>query len=282
MIKLVAYWAAIIAAVLIGYATTHVFDVSNQTMSLIILAATFFVVSFHSNWRISSLEERVIHKSYSDVKLAIEKGERHKPQHNQPKSLIDGGAVKSRITAAHEILFDDFRWFGVLLDSDFRGEIGWAIEEINDTDIREFEGPDVGRQYRVYYNACRMGTIEVAVGGHEWLSRPEAFAQNRQARVEVRLDYLRFVSFEAAHGLIYSIALYIGSFGDDGEAARSKAAGIATAALTGHLWESVRKPNIDMYFNFRMNGPYELLRRATDQWEAKGVDLSEKLGGDQL
>lgn len=278
MIKRVAYWAAIIVVVLIVYAATHVFDVSNQTTSLVILAITFFVVSFHSDWRISSLENRVIHKSYSDVKLAIEKGERHKPQHKQPKSLIDGGAIQSRITAAHEILFDDFRWFGVLLNSDVAE--AWAVEELNDTYIRQFEGPEVGRQYQVYYNACRMGTIEVTVGGYEWFSRPEAFAQNRQARVEVKLDYLRFVPFEAAHSLIYSIALYTGSFGDDGEAARSKAASIATAALTGHLWESVRRPHIDMRFEFRTEGPYELLRHGTDHWKAMGVDLFENSGGD--
>lgn len=277
MIKLVAYWAAIIVVALVAYAVKHAFDVSNQAMSLAIFAIVLIIIIFHFDRRISLLENRVIHKSYSDVKIDIEKGERHKPQHKQPKSLIDGGAIKSRITAAHEILFDDFRWFGVLLNSDVAE--AWAVEELNDTDISGFEGPRAGRRYQVYYNACRMGTIEVTIGGFEWYSR-EAFAQNRQARVEVELDYLRFAPFQDAHSLIYSIALYIGPCGDDGEAARSKAASIATAALTGHLWESVRKPDIDMRFSFRTEGPYELLRRGTDHWKAKDVDLFEKLDGD--
>jgi hypothetical protein len=211
--------------------------------------------------------------------LAIEEGERHKPQHKQPKSLIDGGAVQSFITAAHEVLFEDFSWFGAVLNRHVAE--AWAIEELNDTNVRGIEAPEVGRQYRVYYNACKMGKIQVTAGGHEWMFRPEAFAENRQAQVEIELNYLRFVPFYAAHSLISSIVLLVGPFGDDGEVTRSKAASVATAALTGHLWESVRNPDIDASFEFRTEGPYEHLRHTTDDWKANGIDPFEKWGGDR-
>jgi hypothetical protein len=61
------------------------------------------MISFHFDKRLNALEERVVPKD-SGIKALIEEGERHKPQHRQPKSLIEGGAVKSFITVAHEVL----------------------------------------------------------------------------------------------------------------------------------------------------------------------------------
>jgi hypothetical protein len=279
MIKRAALWAAIFVAGLIGYAAKHTYGLSDQAMWLTLTAIGLIVVSFHFDGRMATLEERVIHKDYGGIKAAIEDGERHKPRHQQPKSLIDGGAVESFITAAHEVLFEDFRWFGAALNQHVSE--AWAIEELNDTDVRGIEAPEVGRRYQVYYNACKMGTMQVTVGGHEWIFRPEAFAENREARVEVELNYLRFVPFDAARSLINSIVLFVGPFGDDREGARSNAASVATAALTGHLWESVRNPDIDMSFEFRTEGPYELLRHTTDHWKASGIDPFEKWGGDR-
>ena len=59
-----------------------------------------------------------------------------------------------RITVAHEVLFEDFRWFGAVLNQHVAEP--WGIEELNDTNVRGIEAPDVGRRYQVYYNACRM------------------------------------------------------------------------------------------------------------------------------
>ncbi|RWP37984.1 hypothetical protein [Mesorhizobium sp.] len=279
MIKRAALWTAIIVAGLIGYAAKHAYGMSDQAIYLAVTAIGLVIVSFHFDRRMAALEERVIHKDYSGIKVAIQDGERHKPQHEPPKSLIDGGAVQSFITAAHEVLFEDFRWFGAVLNQHVAE--AWAIEELNDTDVRGIEGPEVGRRYQVYYNACKMGTMQVTVGGHEWIFRPETFAENRQAQVEIDLDYLRFVPFDAAESLISSIVLFIGPFRDDGEGARSKAASVAAAALTGHLWESVRSPDVDMSFEFGTEGPYELLRNTTDHWKANGIDPLLKWAGDR-
>ncbi|MEO5326185.1 hypothetical protein PV773_22985 [Mesorhizobium sp. CC13] len=279
MLKRILIWVAIIVVGLIGYAAKNAFGIADQTIWLTMLALMLVLVSFQFDGRLNALEERVIQKDYSGIKALIEEGKRHRPQHQQPKSLVEGGAVKSFITAAHEVLFEDFRWFGATLNQHIAEP--WAVEELNDTDVRGIEGPEVGRRYQVYYNACRMGTMQVTTGGHEWIFRPETFAENRQARVEVDLNYLRFVPYTDTHSLISTVALFIGKFGDDGDVARAKASAVATAALTGHLWESVRNPDIDMSFEFRTEGPYELLSDTTDHWKANGIDPFEKWDGDR-
>ncbi|RUW49791.1 hypothetical protein EOA32_21405 [Mesorhizobium sp. M1A.F.Ca.ET.072.01.1.1] len=279
IIKKIALWGTVIVVALIGYAAKHAYDVSDQTILLAVLIAWMTVGSFQFDTRIGALEERVIHKDFSAIRLAILEGERHKPKHDQPKSLIEGGAVRSFITAAHEVLFDDFRWFGAVLNQHLSE--GWAIEEINDTDVRSFDGPEVGRRYRVFYNACQMGTIQVTVGGSDWIFHPEEFADNRKARVGLELDYLRFVPFGAAHSLVTTLALYVGQFSHDSEGARERASTIANSALAGHLWESVRTPDIDTTFEFRSEGPYELLRHIVAHWKSSGIDPFEKWDGDR-
>jgi hypothetical protein len=278
MIKRIALWAALVGVTLITYTAKQALGISDQFTWLALTTIGLVAVSFHFDRRINAVEERVIHKDYSRVKAEIEEGKRHKPKHEQPTSLIDGGAVSSFINAAHEVLFDDFRWFGALLNQHVAE--AWAIEELNDTSVRGLDGPEVGRRYRVYYNSCKMGTIQVTVGGHEWIFHPEKFAEHRQARVEVELRYLRFVPYEDAHSLLSTISLFTSPFGE-GDEARSKAANLATAALAGHIWESVRNPDVDMTFEFGAEGPYELLRESTDHWKANGIDPLEKWEGDR-
>src|SRR5215210_5200506 len=117
--------------------------------------------------------------------------------------------------------------------------------------------PEVGRRYQVYYNACRMGTMQVTTGGAEAILRPETFTDNRQARVEIELSYLRFVPYDDVLSLISQIVLFIGHFDfEDGERSRTRARTEAVAVLAGHLWEAVRQSDIDPYFQFSTEGPY--------------------------
>ncbi|RWB65395.1 hypothetical protein [Mesorhizobium sp.] len=278
-IKRIAIGGAIAAAGLFGYLVLRSFGISEQTIVFVVLAAWGLLSIIQMEKRISVLEERVIHKDYSAIKSAIREGVRHKPKHDQPKSLADGGAIKSFITASHELLFDDFRWFGAVLNQHISE--GWAVEEINDTDVRGFDGPRVGRRYHVFYNAWKMGTIQVTIGGSDWISSPEEFAANRRAEVELYLDNLRFVPFDSAHSLVATLALYAGQSDQDYEKARKRAANIANAALIGHLWESVRNPDFDTMFEFRTEGPYEALRQLVAHWKANDVDPYKQWGGDR-
>lgn len=275
--KSVLIWAVSVTGVVIAYGAKNAFGISDLAFSIAWVGVLVVALYIHFSHRLTELEERVIHQDYSGIKAAI-RGERHAPLHQQPKSLIEGGALASFITAAHETLFEDFRWFGAMLNQHVAEP--WAIEELNDTSIDGTDGPEIGRQYQVYYNACKMGTMQVTVGGHGWIFRPETFPDNRLAYVEIELSYLRFVPYNDIHSLLSQIILFIGRF-EDGEAARARASEGSTAALTGHLWESVRNPEIDMSFEFTTEGPYDLLRKTVDHWKSGGIDPFREWGGDR-
>jgi hypothetical protein len=278
-IKGLLTWAAFICAGLIGYAVKNTYGIDDFTALIAVTAIWLVVISIHFDVRMNALESRVVHTEYKGIKAQIEEGERHKPNHKQPASLAAGGAVKSFITPADEILFDDFRWFGAVLNRHIAEP--WSIEELNNTDARGYDGPDVGRQYHIWYNACRMGRMQVTCGGQASM-QPERSAENILARVEIELNYLRFVPYHDALGLISEIALFIGSFDfEDGERSRVLARGEGAGALAGHLWEAVRQSDLDPQFEYSITGPYELLRQTVDHWMTHGIDPFEKWSGDR-
>ncbi|WP_087005363.1 hypothetical protein [Rhizobium sullae] len=220
----------------------------------------------------------MVRKEYSGIIAALG-GERHKPEHKQPASLAAGRAIASWITPAHEILFDDFRWFAALLNMQLTDP--WAIEELNDTNIRGFEGPEFGRRYQVWYNACKVGTMQVMMSFDGMLKRNN-FSENRSARVKLDLDYLRFIPYIDAGSLIYQIVLLVRDFDfTNGDASRAKARATAADALGGYLWEAVREPEFDPSFDFSIDGSCDLLRHVVDDWKKQGIDPMVKWGGDR-
>lgn len=116
MIRRVLIWAAIICAGLIAYVVKNAYSIDDYTVWLAVTAIWLIAISFHFDTRLNALEERVVHTDYSGIKAQIEEGKRHRPQHQQPTSLVAGGAIASWITPAHETLFEDFRWFGAVLN----------------------------------------------------------------------------------------------------------------------------------------------------------------------
>lgn len=278
MIKQVGIWVAIAAAWGIAFAAKEAFGISDYWMWLAVLAIVGIFITTSVEGRLARLEARVVHTDYSGVIKLLE-GERHIPRHQQPESLAAGGALKSFITPAHEMLFDDFGWFAAVLNKNVSDP--WAIEELNDTNVRGLESPEVGRRYRVWYNACEVGTMQVTAAGFSVLD-PEEFAKNRRARVDIQLRYLRFIQYEDAHSLISQVALFTQRFDfENGDLSRDKASAEAAHVLAGYLWEAVREPELDPYFEYAVEGPYDLLRHAVEHWRSHGVDPFERWGGDR-
>lgn len=96
-------------------------------MAIIVIVVLILLITMTIESRLLTLEARVIHKDYSGIIAQLE-GERHVPQHRQPESLAAGGAIKSWIRPEHETLFEDFQWFGAILNR-HRAD-PWSIEEL--------------------------------------------------------------------------------------------------------------------------------------------------------
>ncbi|SMD16426.1 hypothetical protein [Rhizobium sp. RU36D] len=276
MVKKFGIYVAIAAAWGVAYAAKEVFGISDTWMTISVIAVIGIIALVHFESRLQKLEERVLHKDYSGIISQLE-GERHVPRQDPPASLVAGGAIASWIRPQHQILFEDFRWFAAILNRHL-GET-WAIEELPDTNARGYDSPDIGRQYRIWFNACSVGRFQVTVGAG--LLSQDKSADRRSARLELELNYLRFIPYQEARGLLYEMALMIGSF-DRGnpEASRAKAQALAADALGGYLWEAVRTPEVDQSFDFIVEGSYDLVRDQTDHWVKHSFDPMAN-GGDR-
>ncbi|MGO8024149.1 hypothetical protein [Rhizobium leguminosarum] len=276
MIKKLGMWIAIVIAIGVLSAVQERLSVPNYIVGLAILGLGAIVIGFQIESRVRALEERVDRKDYSGIINQLN-GVRHKPRHQQPESLEAGGARASDIESAHHMVFEDFRWFGALLN---RHLPDWAIEELNDTRFRGDYGPAIGRRYNVWYRACQVGTIQVSKGSGRSLER-ERVKEERSARVELDLNYLRFIPYQVAHNFVYQIALLIGAYDfEDGRVSRAKADAAAAGSLGGHLWEVVRKPESGPCFDFYVDGPYDLLKHTFDHWKTQGLDPMVEWPGD--
>lgn len=276
MIKRFGIYIAIAAAWGIAYVAKEAFGISDLWMTVGVIAVIGIVILTHVESRLQKLEERVIHKDYSGI-IAQLAGERHVPRQDPPASLAAGGAIASWIRPEHQTLFHDFRWFAAILNRHLADP--WAIEELPDTNARGYDSPDIGRQYRVWYNACKVGRFQVTLGCGVLLSQGKS-ADKWSARLELELSYLRFIPYQDARGLLYELALMVGSFDrNNADACRSKAQAIAADALGGHLWEAVRMPDVDPSFDFIVEGSYDLVRDQTDHWVKHGFDPIASGGG---
>ncbi|TAU55735.1 hypothetical protein ELI43_24360 [Rhizobium leguminosarum] len=278
MLKKHGTWIALVALWGIIWAAQKVFAIPDQMIWIVTIMFFVAVGIYHFESRLQVLEERVVRKDYNGILQEL-KGERHIPKHQQPESLAAAGAIKGWTKEPHEILFDDFRWWAPVLNQNVSDP--WSIEEINDIELRGYDGPAYGRKFHVWYNACEVGRMQVAVGGFRIL-KPEAFADDRCARVDLELSYLRFIPFDDATSLISTLALFIKPFDfDNTELSHEKARAAASDVLAGYLWDAVRLPDVERDFDYKLEGPYSLLRHTVEHWKKSGIDPMVKWQGDR-
>lgn len=278
MAKQVGTWIAVALGWGLVLAAKEFFGISDFAMWLALIAIIGVVVSYNLESRLRNVEEKVVHPDYRGI-IALLEGERHKPQHKQPESLESGGAVVSFITPEHRVIFEDFRWFAAVLNMHLADP--WAIEELDDTNIWNEAGPEMGRKYAVWYNACKVGTMHVTVGSGALLQQDRSEGE-KSAFLDLKLNYLRFIPYRDAHHLLYELSIMVGRFDrQNADLSRAKASAIASDALAGHLWEAVREPETDPFFDFTVEGSYDLLIGQTDHWKRSGIDPVLKWGGDR-
>jgi hypothetical protein len=219
-----------------------------------------------------------LRQDYAGIIKQIERGERLPPHHHPPRSIRDSG-FESFITPVHEVWFEHFRWFGVMMNQ--KTSEPWCIEELPDTLVRDHmaDMPEIGRRYKVFYNSADMGTLEVlpAEAGLKGLGEWEL---SPMGRAILQLDHLQFAPWDDARSLVAAVEVLMGPY-DEPDAAWERAIGAANAALSGHLWEVVRVPDVAVAFYHAVYGPYDDVRRLNAHWESLGIDPMEKWAGDR-
>ncbi|GEM_PF-5729168 len=250
-------YLAIAAVWATAYVAKEAFGVSDIWMSIGMLIFMLLLLGFHVEARLQKLEARVLHNDFSHV-IAQINGELHVARHRPSESLIAGGAVASRIRPEHENLFEDFRWCGKFLNEDVGRP--WVIEELPSTDAGGYDGPEAGRMYDVWYNACKVGRIRITLAG-PWYFSERKSADNLSARLELDLNHLRFIPYSDACHLLKTLVVMIKYFDrDDPKTTQASAKTLVVDALSEHLWETVRSPDLPRVFNFEIKGPYNYLR----------------------
>ena len=224
-----------------------------------------------------------LRRKYASVIKQIE-GERHVPRHDRPES-IHGRRSFSRVTPAHEVVFEDFEWFGTQMNH--LTSHAWAVEETPETLIDDppDEPPDLGRTYKVFYGAAQLGRLQITAVHQSHFTNPsgsrlerkERFRKERSARALVELEYLN-CPYPDASNFIAAVERLLGR---SDEAASARAMSAAVAALTGYLWEAICVDDVAGTFYHRTEGPYEWLREETDHWRAVGIDPFERWNGDR-
>lgn len=228
----------------------------------------FLGIALYFAYRLSEIEERLQLLDHSKLVEKLSDGRRRTPSHQRPESLRSGGAPNFSISPVDESVFADFNWFGAALNRHFEN---LSVEELNDTAVRNYDSPGAGRRYAVFYKENKIG--EMQVQATPTLSS-EAKDGSIYADVDLDLHSLQFLPYADAFTLIFNILRYIEPWapGEGWEGAlRIKAA----AVLVEPLWEGARL-GVNARFNYRVSGPYDLLRMTTEHWKANGINPFEQ------
>lgn len=202
------------------------------------------------------------------------------PSHEIPVNILGSGTQFTSFRhPGHDVFFEDFRWFQTIMNRQTTDP--WCIEEVADTHIRDMraDSPELGRRYRIYYNSCEFGSLQVHPSGMGVLDA-ERFKREREAWAILDLRYLRFIDWEDALNLVRTLYYFMLPF-TEREASHSAASTKAIEALTGHLWDTMRHPDEVLDFTHYVSGPYHLVQQTTEHWASGGLDPIRDWGGDR-
>jgi hypothetical protein len=114
---LALFWAGFSLAL---YVAHGIFGIPEATIWLVILGVGLLVGFIFLSTKIEALEQKRIGKDYEGIIKEINDGQRREPKHDRPTSLNPHG-WKSFVNPAIEILYEDFDWFGAVLDRQVGG-----------------------------------------------------------------------------------------------------------------------------------------------------------------
>jgi hypothetical protein len=157
------------------------------------------------------------------------------PKHEHPTKLT-GEWPDDMATVYQHACFADFDMFADSINCfhvpDGAWEGGpWRLQELSDTEIVNFDHPQFGRRYKVFYNQIEVGLVEVgAFSRYDGKTKPEV-------STHVSIHYADLLPFYELSGFLESLAAR-NAAGSAEEFAKSKFA--IVRALLACLWESKR------------------------------------------
>lgn len=211
--------------------------------------------------------KKTLQQEYAKLVAGIIDGKRREPKHNSPNETWKPGTIDPVDQAA----FDDFKLFGATID--WETSDPWSLEETSDTGRSAWylDSPDYGRRWIVFYNAVKIGWLEISPHPTHLFGTVEEFRADPNAQVDMRLNWMRFIPYYDAFGLLYAVALNMQGVELGYDAARERAKTSAESALTGHLWEVMRAaeeyvPDLE----YSVKGSYGVFRGSVAHWQTTG------------
>lgn len=215
-----------------------------------------------------------LHDQHAKAIAEIDYGRRRAPLHDIPVAPKKRGPIDP----VDHFAFDAFAWLGVTLD--FMTAAAWSFEETSDTMRRApyLDSPAYGRRWVVYYNALRLGWLEVSASPERLFCSVDDFRTSPQAQIDMELLLMQFVPVDDASNILYQAA-HLMQAGDGGDQfARGRAQQAAESAMTRYLWDVMRAgERFVPILSFSVKGPYEVYRQTLMRWEAAGFDPQQRL-----
>ncbi len=149
-------------------------------------------------------------------------------KHAIPRLQQDGWGIDDSLRQ----FFHDFDWFGVIANDWGPIKEGpWRLQESENTelDTLSYDSPHYGRQYHIFYNAERVGLLEIT----DYLKYTFA---NPRITAKIGIGDARLFTFHEVRGFLTSIAALVSGTKEEYEESQRK---IDMALLQAH-WDAAR------------------------------------------
>lgn len=183
------------------------------------------------------------------------------PAHAMPVSLEANG-IASLVTDDDRAFFDDFREFGRIFNRLWLKEGPWRLQERDDAHLMlsDYDGPEHGRTYDVFYNQVRLGRLELSAS----FDLADGLAAYSLRRV-IRLQLSVHTPLALPYSSITEFLNLLASFAASRDAADlAQQYRIALDALQAILWDAVQSGSYGMPLEICWHGHAASYFRARD------------------
>ena len=185
------------------------------------------------------------------------------PRH-EPADFVamrDNDMVKT----SHRTVFMDFGGFAYFTNHNLQ-HTPWTVEDKPEFRVwLPFNNVSFGRHYALFFRDLEAGSMRIYAS--DATDAEEPF----QARCDVSLDFAQLLPHSYLHWLLKFLTAMMKDGSEYGTVA---AEGEVTSAMTAHLWEVVRSPEVMLGFDMSIVGNYRnYVQRARDWSNGRSDDI---------